>query len=114
MSDCIFCKIINKEINSKIVYEDEYVVAFPDINPQAPVHLLIVPKEHIESPLDINEDNKDLVGHVYLVGKKLASQYGIDKKGYRIVSNCGDDGGQTVHHIHFHLLGGRFMTWPPA
>ncbi|KAA5806700.1 histidine triad nucleotide-binding protein [Thermoanaerobacterium thermosaccharolyticum] len=114
MSDCIFCKIINKEINSKIVYEDEYVVAFPDINPQAPVHLLIVPKEHIESPLDINEDNKDLVGHVYLVAKKLVSQYGIDKKGYRIVSNCGDDGGQTVHHIHFHLLGGRFMTWPPG
>jgi len=90
------------------------VVAFPDINPQAPVHLLIVPKAHIDSPLDIDERNKELVGHVYVIAKKLAKQYGIDSKGYRIVSNCGDDGGQTVHHIHFHLLGGRFMTWPPG
>ncbi|MDE4541592.1 histidine triad nucleotide-binding protein [Thermoanaerobacterium sp. R66] len=114
MSDCIFCKIINREIESKIIYEDDYVVAFPDINPQAPVHLLIVPKAHIDSPLDIDDSNKELVGHVYVIAKKLAKQYGIDSKGYRIVSNCGDDGGQTVHHIHFHLLGGRFMTWPPG
>ncbi|MGJ7044030.1 histidine triad nucleotide-binding protein [Thermoanaerobacterium thermosulfurigenes] len=114
MSDCIFCKIINREIESKIIYEDDYVVAFPDINPQAPVHLLIVPKAHIDSPLDIDERNKELVGHVYVIAKKLAKRYGIDSKGYRIVSNCGDDGGQTVHHIHFHLLGGRFMTWPPG
>ncbi|AEF17539.1 histidine triad (HIT) protein [Thermoanaerobacterium xylanolyticum LX-11] len=114
MSDCIFCKIINREIESKIIYEDDYVVAFPDINPQAPVHLLIVPKAHIDSPLDIDERNKELVGHVYVIAKKLAKQYEIDSKGYRIVSNCGDDGGQTVHHIHFHLLGGRFMTWPPG
>ncbi|AFK87057.1 histidine triad nucleotide-binding protein [Thermoanaerobacterium saccharolyticum] len=114
MSDCIFCKIINREIESKIIYEDDYVVAFPDINPQAPVHLLIVPKAHIDSPLDIDDKNKELVGHVYVIAKKLAKQYGIDSKGYRIVSNCGDDGGQTVHHIHFHLLGGRFMTWPPG
>ncbi|MDI3310592.1 MAG: histidine triad nucleotide-binding protein [Thermoanaerobacterium sp.] len=114
MSDCIFCKIINREIESKIIYEDDYVVAFPDINPQAPVHLLIVPKAHIDSPLDIDDGNKELVGHVYIIAKKLAKQYGIDSKGYRIVSNCGDDGGQTVHHIHFHLLGGRFMTWPPG
>jgi histidine triad (HIT) family protein len=114
VKDCIFCKIANKEIKSDIVYEDEYVVAFPDINPQATVHLLIVPKEHIESPNDIDESNKDLVGHIYIVIKKLAQRYGIDKKGYRIVSNCGNDGGQTVMHLHFHLLGGRFMTWPPG
>ncbi|SNX55242.1 histidine triad nucleotide-binding protein [Thermoanaerobacterium sp. RBIITD] len=114
MEDCIFCNIINKKINSSIVYEDDYVVAFPDINPQAPVHLLIVPKEHIKSPLDIGEDNKELIGHVYIVAKNLAKKFGIDKKGYRLVTNCGNDGGQTVLHIHFHLLGGRFMTWPPG
>lgn len=114
MSDCIFCKIIKREMDSNIIYEDEYVVAFPDINPQAPVHILIVPKEHIASPLEIDENNKDIVGHIYIVAKKIAEKYGIDKKGYRIVSNCGDDGGQTVKHIHFHILGGRFMTWPPG
>ncbi|MBE3591680.1 MAG: histidine triad nucleotide-binding protein [Thermoanaerobacter sp.] len=114
MTDCIFCKIINKEIPSNIVYEDDLVVAFQDINPQAPVHILIVPKEHIPTLLDLNEDNKHLVSHAYMVAKELAKKEGIDKKGYRIVSNCGNDGGQTVYHIHFHLLGGRFMTWPPG
>ncbi|ADD02189.1 histidine triad (HIT) protein [Thermoanaerobacter mathranii subsp. mathranii str. A3] len=114
MSDCIFCKIINKEISSNIVYEDNLVVAFRDINPQAPVHILIVPKEHIPTLLDLNENNKHVVSHAYMVAKELAKSEGIDEKGYRIVSNCGNDGGQTVYHIHFHLLGGRFMTWPPG
>lgn len=114
MSDCIFCKIINKEVPSNIVYEDDLVVAFRDINPQAPVHILIVPKEHIPTLLDLNENNKHVVSHAYMVAKELAKKEGIDEKGYRIVSNCGNDGGQTVYHIHFHLLGGRFMTWPPG
>lgn len=114
MTDCIFCKIINKEIKSNIIYEDEYVVVFPDINPQAPVHLLIVPKEHIPSINELTEKNKDLIFHIYMVVKKLTKKYSIDEKGYRLINNCGNDGGQTVPHIHFHLLGGRFMTWPPG
>ncbi|MGB9680072.1 MAG: histidine triad nucleotide-binding protein [Thermoanaerobacteraceae bacterium] len=114
MEDCIFCKIVNREIDSNIIYEDDLVVAFPDINPQAPVHILIVPKVHLSNLLEINEENKNIVGHSYIVAKEIAKMYNIDKKGYRIVSNCGNDGGQTVNHIHFHLLGGRFMTWPPG
>ena len=114
MEECIFCKIVNKEIPSNIVYEDDLVVAFRDINPQAPVHILIVPKEHIPTLLDIDEDKKHLIFHAYMVAKKIAENEGIAEKGYRIVTNCGKDGGQTVYHLHFHLLGGRFMTWPPG
>ena len=114
MSECIFCKIVNKEIASNIVYEDDLVVAFRDINPQAPVHILIVPKEHIPTLRDIDEEKKHLISHAYMVAKKIAENEGIAEKGYRIVTNCGKDGGQTVYHLHFHLLGGRFMTWPPG
>lgn len=114
MTDCIFCKIASKEIESDLVYEDEYVVAFKDINPQAPVHVLIVPKEHIPSIMDVNESNAEIIRHIILTAKQLAAKLGIDKAGFRLVNNCGEEGGQTVHHLHFHLLGGRTMTWPPG
>lgn len=113
MDDCLFCKIIRGEIPSELLYEDDKIVAFKDINPQAPVHILLVPKTHIESAYDIDEENEHLVGHIFKVAKDLARELGLDN-GYRIVNNCKDDGGQTVDHIHFHLLGGRQMMWPPG
>ena len=112
--DCIFCNIINGEIPSVKVYENEYVYAFNDITPVAPVHVLIIPKEHIESINDIKEENSDIVSKLYLAVVEIAKQLGIDKTGYRIVTNCGEAAGQTVHHIHFHLLGGRDLAWPPG
>ncbi|MBC8588385.1 histidine triad nucleotide-binding protein [Paratissierella segnis] len=111
--DCLFCKIINKEIPTEFLYEDDKVVAFNDIDPQAPIHFLIVPKEHIESNDDINDENSHIVSHVFQVAKKLAKENGL-KSGYRIVNNCKEDGGQSVNHIHFHVLGGRQMLWPPG
>lgn len=104
--DCIFCKIINKEIPSKIVYEDEELIAFEDIAPLAPVHILIVPKKHIEAVVDLNEENSKFINNVYLVANKIAEEKGIKEKGFRVTVNCGEDGGQVVKHIHFHLLGG--------
>lgn len=111
--DCIFCKIINKEIPGNFIYEDDEVVAFNDINPQAPVHFLIVPKSHISSSNDITKDNAYLVGNIFLVAKKLANDMGLEQ-GYRVVNNCGEHGGQSVDHIHFHVLGKRQMLWPPG
>lgn len=111
--ECLFCKIINKEIPSDFLYEDDKLVAFKDINPQAPIHILIVPKEHIPSNDDISPEDSGLVGHVFTIAKKLARENGLEE-GYRIVNNCKDYGGQTVDHIHFHLLGGRQMLWPPG
>lgn len=112
--DCIFCKIANKEIPSSVVYEDEKVLAFNDISPAAPVHVLIIPKEHFTSALDIKSANSQIVSHIFEVAAKLARQLGIDEDGFRIVNNCGNDGGQTVGHLHFHLLGGRSLQWPPG
>lgn len=112
--DCLFCKIAKHEIPSNVVYEDEDVIAFKDINPQAPVHLLIVPKEHVASIMDITEDKKEIVNKIVKVAQNLAQQNNIDNNGFRLVINTGDDGGQTVKHLHFHLLGGRFMSWPPG
>ncbi len=109
MSDCLFCRIIAGEIPSTKVYEDEHVFAFRDINPQAPTHILVVPKEHIASVAEINDDNAPLAGHCLAVCAKIALQEGLTG-GYRIVSNCGDDAGQTVHHLHFHILGGERLT----
>ncbi len=114
MKDCLFCKIAAGETDTDLIYEDEKVVAFSDINPQAPVHILIVPKKHISTINDISEDNSELLGHVYQTAADLAEKNNIAESGYRIVSNCGDDGGQTVYHIHFHLFGGRVMQWPPG
>lgn len=105
--DCIFCKIINKEIPSKIVFENDFVVAFEDLNPVAPVHILIVPKKHICSLNEMQEDDFKYVSEVYKAAKEIAVEKNIAESGYRVVNNCGEDGGQTVKHIHFHLIGGR-------
>ena len=110
MNDCIFCKIIKGEIPSQKVYEDELVYAFRDINPAAPTHILIIPKEHISSAAEINENNSGLIAHVFEVAAKIAKEKNLD--GFRIVNNCGDSAGQTVKHIHFHLMSGREFTWP--
>ena len=109
--DCIFCKIIKGEIPSEKVYESENVIAFKDINPMAPVHILIIPKEHIASCAEITEGNSAVVAHIFEVAAKLGKELGLEN-GYRIVNNCGADGGQTVHHLHFHFMGGRQFGWP--
>lgn len=114
MSDCLFCKIINGEIPSSKVYEDDKIYAFNDIDPQAPTHFLVVPKEHIASANEITEANSDVVGHVFASVASLARELGFADKGYRIVNNCGEDGGQTVGHMHFHVLAGRYLQWPPG
>ena len=112
--DCIFCKIIKKEITSKIVFEDDKIMAFEDINPQAPVHVLVVPKKHIPTNLDIEERDSPLVSHLFQVANKIAKDKGIAERGFRLVMNCNPESGQTVFHIHLHVLGGRFMQWPPG
>lgn len=109
--DCIFCKIAAGEIPSTKVYEDESVVAFNDLDPQAPVHVLIIPKEHIASAAEINEENSSVVAHIFEVAAKIAKEKGLDD-GYRIVNNCGESAGQSVKHLHFHLMGGRDFGWP--
>ncbi|WP_077367976.1 histidine triad nucleotide-binding protein [Anaerosalibacter sp. Marseille-P3206] len=114
MSECIFCKIAHGEIPSDIIYEDDKVVAFNDIEPQSPVHFLVIPKEHIPSIKNIDEDNASLIGHITMVINSIAKEKGLDKDGYRIVNNCGEHGGQTVEHLHFHVLGGRYLSWPPG
>jgi len=107
MNDCIFCKIINKEIPSSIVYEDSEILAFRDINPAAPVHILVIPKKHISSLIELKEDDELLIGKIYTVINKIAVQEGISQKGFRVIVNCGEDGAQEVKHLHFHILGGK-------
>ena len=104
--DCIFCKIINKEIPATIVYEDEDVLAFKDINPQAPVHIVVIPKKHIEKITDIEKQDEAVIGKIYSVINQIAEEQGIAEDGFRVIINCGENGGQEVKHIHFHLLGG--------
>lgn len=111
--DCLFCKIINKEIPADIIYEDEHVVAFNDISPQAPTHALIIPRKHIATLNDIKDEDEALVGHMVKTAATIAKQLGFDEDGYRTVFNCNPHGGQTVYHIHLHLLGGKPMGWPP-
>ena len=107
MSDCLFCKIARKEIPSALVYEDELLVAFRDINPVAPVHILIVPKEHVESLADLGDNHRELMGHLLLKVREIAEREGISESGYRLVSNCRKDGGQEIYHLHFLLIGGK-------
>lgn len=114
MEDCIFCKIINKEIPASIVYEDESMIAFDDINPQAPVHVLLIPKEHFLSLNEIPEDKKEVLSHLLLKAREIAREKEIGERGYRLVLNTARESGQDVLHIHFHLLGGRQMSWPPG
>lgn len=114
MSDCIFCKIVSKEIPSNAVYEDDMILAFHDLNPQAPTHVLVIPKVHFESFNDMTEEHAEVMGHMTLKIKEIANKLGIAESGYRVVCNCGDDGGQEVKHLHYHLLGGRKLQWPPG
>lgn len=111
--DCLFCKILEGEIPAERVYEDDQVIAFRDINPQAPFHCLIIPRKHIATLNDIADEDREVVGHMIQAAGKIAQQQGFDQDGYRTVFNCNTHGGQTVYHIHLHLLGGKPMGWPP-
>ena len=114
MSDCIFCKIINGEIPAAKAYEDDEILAFNDINPQAPVHLLVIPKKHIRNIMEAEAADTGLLGRLFFKAQEIAKNSGCEEKGARFVINCKSDGGQTVDHLHCHILGGRFMTWPPG
>lgn len=112
--DCIFCKIANGEVPSDKLYEDDDIIAFHDLSPQAPTHFLVIPKKHIPSANFVDKENSTLIAKIFEVIPKLAKEEGIFKKGYRIVNNIGEQGGQSVDHIHFHILGGRNLQWPPG
>jgi len=112
--ECIFCKISAKEVPVSVIYEDEHILAFPDIKPAAPVHVLVIPKKHIANLLELTPDDISLMGYVLSTIPKIAAQLGLAEDGFRLVVNTKDNGGQTVHHLHWHILGGRFMTWPPG
>ena len=114
MVECLFCKMVNGEIKPDVVYENEAILAFRDINPQAPVHVLVVPKKHIATLNDLEPENDVLVGEMYLTAKKVAEKLGIAESGYRTVMNCNEGAGQSVFHLHLHILGGRQMGWPPG
>lgn len=114
MSDCLFCGIVDGKVKGNIVYQDGSVVAFRDINPKAPVHILIVPQKHIASVLDLQGEDRELIGEIFTVASKLARDNGVSQDGFRVVVNCGPNAGQSVDHIHFHLLGGRLLGWPPG
>lgn len=114
MSDCLFCKMVAKEIAPDIVYENDHVLAFRDINPQAPTHVLVIPKEHVSTINDLDTAHTQLVGEMLLAAKKVAELDGLTDSGYRCVMNCNEDAGQTVFHIHLHVLGGRGLSWPPG
>ena len=110
----IFSKIINKEIHADILFENDKILAFRDISPQAPVHFIVIPKKEIRTINDINEEDKSLIGELFIVAKEIAKKEGISEKGYRTIFNCNEHGGQTVYHIHLHVLGGRQLEWPPG
>lgn len=114
MSDCLFCKIVDGEISGDIAYEDDDVLAFHDVNPQAPVHVLIIPKKHISTVNDMEAGDEQVMGKLFSAAKIIATQQNISDDGYRLVVNCNEKAGQTVFHIHMHLLAGRSMTWPPG
>ncbi|VAX25972.1 Bis(5'-nucleosyl)-tetraphosphatase (asymmetrical) [hydrothermal vent metagenome] len=114
MNECLFCKIVAGKIPSDKVAQTDTLFAFNDIDPKAPVHILIIPKKHIESALELGREDRELMGDMLLLANEIAKEKGIDKTGFRIVTNIGADGGQAVFHIHFHLLGGRSLGWPPG
>lgn len=114
MTECIFCKFIDKDIPVTAVYEDDKVMAFHDIKPVAPVHVLLIPKKHIRSMADMVDEDADYLCAMARAARIIVKELGIDKSGFRIVANTNDDGGQTVHHLHWHIMGGRRMTWPPG
>ena len=114
MSDCLFCKIVVGEIPATAIYEDDLCIAFDDINPQSPVHVLVIPKKHIVSFSDASSGDAELLGHLCLVCARVAAEKGIGEDGYRVVVNKGEEAGQSVFHLHLHVLGGRRMSWPPG
>ncbi len=114
MTDCLFCKILNGEIPADIVYESDTAIAFRDINPQAPTHVLIIPREHVSTINDITEGHQQLVGTLFSAAREIAAQEGVAESGYRVVMNCNEGAGQSVFHIHLHMLGGRRLDWPPG
>jgi len=114
MSECLFCGIVEGKIKGSIVYQDDSVVAFKDIKPKAPVHVLIIPRRHVAGVLDLKGDDGAVIGHIFEVAARLAREQGIAGSGFRVVVNSGADAGQSVFHLHYHLLGGRRMTWPPG
>ena len=114
MNSCLFCGILKGAVKGDIVYQDESVVAFRDINPKAPIHILIVPRKHIATLLDLEQGDKGLMGDIFYAANRLAREQGVSEDGFRVVLNCGAGAGQSVYHIHFHLLGGRPFTWPPG
>jgi len=112
--NCLFCQIVSGEMQADVVYRDDALLAFNDINPQAPVHLLIIPRKHIPTLLEVEPADHDVLGRAFTVGKELAKQRGVSDDGFRMVVNCGPGAGQSVYHVHLHLLGGRSMGWPPG
>lgn len=112
--DCLFCSILEKKFPSKAVYEDEHVFAFEDVNPQAPIHILVVPKKHISTMLEVKPEDNDLIGHLFQIANKIAKDRGVAERGFRLVMNCNREAGQTIYHLHLHLLAGRPMHWPPG
>ena len=114
MTGCLFCKIASGEIKTDYLYEDDEIVAFNDLGPQAPMHGLVIPKQHIATLNDLTDDDAQLIGNMVLIAKKIASEKGFSESGFRTVMNCNADGGQSVFHIHLHLLAGRQLSWPPG
>lgn len=114
MSDCLFCKIRDGQIPAQIIHRDEVCLGFEDIHPQAPTHVLFIPLQHIPTVNELSLEDRERVGHLYIAAAKVAKQRGLSERGYRLVMNCNADAGQTVFHIHLHLLGGRPFTWPPG
>ena len=114
MTDCIFCKIVSGGIPAEKVFENDHVIGFQDLNPQAPTHVLIIPKKHVSTINDLQDEDKALVGEMFMAARQIAADQGLAEKGYRTVMNCNEEAGQTVFHIHLHLLGGRRMQWPPG
>lgn len=114
MQGCIFCRIASKEIPASVVYEDEYILAFKDTSPVAPVHILLIPKKHIATLFDVQEGDEQILGWLQKAAVQIARDLGLEKRGFRLVANCQEGGGQTVFHVHYHLLAGRDLTWPPG
>jgi len=114
MSECLFCRIAAGEIPAKIVFNDEKVVAFEDIKPQAPIHIIIIPRKHIPTVLDLDEEDRELVGHIHLVANQIAAEKSLTQDGFRLVTNCKKSAGQEIFHLHIHMLGGRAFGWPPG
>lgn len=114
MDGCLFCGIVDGKIKANTIYQDDRIVAFTDIRPQAPVHILLIPRKHIAGILDIGTDDHALIGEIFQVAARLAREQGVDDSGFRVVVNSGADAGQSVFHLHYHLIGGRLMRWPPG